>query len=626
MNKIRQLPEEVANQISAGEVIERPASVVKELVENSIDAGSTKISIEVENGGKDKIRVKDNGSGISSGDLDLAFSRYATSKIKDINDLYSIKSLGFRGEALASIASVARIELKTKTKLEIKGNIVKMEGGKEIARKPAGIPVGTDITVKDLFFNTPARYKYLKTVSTEFGHISNVIEREALAYPAVQFTLKNNNKMVLKTPGSGKMLDVIYAIFGEELVKNLVEIDYKDRYIHLKGFLAKPVFHRASRIYEYFFVNNRSVHNQILARGLEEGYRGLLPPGRYPAVFLTINLNRILVDINVHPTKREIKFSRDEIVKDVVYQGVKSVLKNINASPALRLNKLNNVKRSKIDDKLEEKKKGSDHDKGDFNNKKTFSHEKTNRRYDNIKDKKKENLKLIKDNDYSYQLSYDHKGDNLSTNHNVDKIKKSSKNNKYQEEERPVQRLYGQMDNTYLIAEGKDGLYIIDQHNAHERVRYERLKDEYNKKRIAAQTLLVPISLEVTLQEKELINEYKDDLAKLGFLLEEFGGNSFLVQEAPSLLKKASIKQVIRELIDKIITSGKTMEQAEMVDRIITFIACRGAIKAGKKLAREEMEELINSLFKTSNPHRCPHGRPVILHIDDEEIQKGMGR
>lgn len=600
MARIEQLPKTVANQISAGEVVERPASVVKELVENSIDAKSNKIIVEVENGGKDRIRVKDNGFGIAKDDIELAFSRYATSKIKEINDLYSIKTLGFRGEALASIASVSKMEVKTKFIEENSGFLVKIEDGKIIEKKPIGIPQGTDIIVKDLFYNTPARFKYMKTTSTEFGHVSNIVTHEALAYPEIQFSLLHNNKSVLNTPGTGKLLETIYSIYGEELVDNLTPIDYEEQYIKLKGYIATPNYYRASRIYELFFVNRRNVHNKILYQGVEEGYQGLLPPRTYPVVFISLKLNPILVDINVHPTKREVKFSRNEIIKEVIKNGIKSTLKKTDVSPRIVVNKKiplqnkNKIKKVKLS--------------------KEISNDNNNKLKENFDYKSEDNSKT--NSLFSIREIETHQS-------NIDK------NNNYKEtleDNIPVKAILGQIHNTYIIAEGKDGLYIIDQHNAHERIRYEDYKNRYNSGQIYSQSLLVPIQIELSLQESEIINKYKEELNKLGIGLEPFGSNSFLVQEVPVITKKRSSKIIIKELIDNLINKGQTMKQGDLIEEIITYISCRGAIKAGIPLQKKEMYELVKKLFKTSNPYRCPHGRPIIIHLTEKDIEKNMGR
>jgi len=634
MAKIKRLPETVANQISAGEVVERPASVVKELVENAIDAESTIILIEVDDGGRERIRVKDNGKGIEEDDLELAFSRYATSKIEKINDLYSIKTLGFRGEALASIASVSRLEISSRSQDALKGNYLKLEAGKVLERKPVGVPPGTDITVYDLFFNTPARFKYLKTINTEFGHITNIVNREALAYPEIQFILKHNGKEVFKTPGTGKLLDTIFAIFDQELVDKLIPLNYEDRFIKLDGYLASPDYYRASRSYEYFFVNKRTVYNLILSQGIEEGYRGLLPPGKYPVVFLNLKLNQILVDVNVHPTKREIKFSRDEIIKDVVKKGVRQALEGKDLAPRFKLksSRNNNERPDRGEDGLESGHQERENNVSPIVQKRfVFEPQNSTKKTDEFPDKTFEkvlpakNVKIERVNEG--KSVYNKDKENHGVKPLIDKqiIEQQIEQQSTEGVFGPVKRVLGQIKATYIVAEGIDGLYLIDQHNGHERVIYERIFTQYNQREIKSQSMIVPVAMEMTLPEIEIFQKYQEEFSNLGFKLEPFGGNSYLIQEIPVFLKNRPVKEIVRELIDTLM-EGKTRKQAEIIENTIAYISCRSAIKAGSKMERAEMERLIKELFLTSNPYRCPHGRPILIHLTDQEIDRGLGR
>lgn len=642
MGIIKQLPEFVSNQISAGEVIERPASIVKELVENSIDAESTQILVEIENGGRDKIRVKDNGKGIVEDDIKLAFSRFATSKIESVNDIYSIRTLGFRGEALASIAAVSKIEIYSQSREAVKGCFMKLEGGEIIKKSPAGIPIGTDLIVTDVFFNTPARYKYLKTINTEFGHISSIVTREALAYPEIQFTLYHNQNEVLKTPGTGNLLDTIYTIYGEELVTKLIPIEYEESYVQISGFIAKPEFTRSSRIYEMFFVNKRSIHNRGLSQGVEKAYSNILPPGRHPVVFLKIKLNQILVDVNVHPGKKEIKFSREEIVEQIITKGIRKTLSNHNLAPQFKTKKT-----SKVTEKSQESLNfyntiATEKNRIIKNNNLEYS----NKNKSNLNSPNKNNSNLQYPNNSHYKTKFNHK---MNMDFSDKDFKKSNslyyKKTKYiddqgiAEEEKQenkenktemlperIKRILGQIENTYIVAEGIDGLYLIDQHNAHERILYENNCEKYKEQDIITQPLLVPVNIELTLEEKEIINKYTGDLKSLGFKIEGFGTNSFIITEVPLIIRNLSSRIIVRDLIDNIIDNGKTLNQAEMVNSMLTYMSCRAAIKAGKHLETIEMENLLIDLFKTDNPNRCPHGRPIIVHLSSEEIARSMGR
>ncbi|NLM97681.1 MAG: DNA mismatch repair endonuclease MutL [Halanaerobiaceae bacterium] len=624
MGIIKQLPEFVSNQISAGEVIERPASIVKELVENSIDANSTRILIEIENGGRDKIRVKDNGHGILEDDIELAFSRYATSKIEGINDIYSIRTLGFRGEALASIAAVSRIDIYSKSKGAVRGTFLRLEGGEIIKKTPAGIPDGTDIIVTDVFYNTPARYKYLKTINTEFGHISSIVTREALAYPEIQFSLYHNMNEVLKTPGTGNLLDTIYTLYGEELVASLIPIDYEESYVQISGFIAKPEYSRSSRIYELFFVNKRTIHNRSLSKAVEDAYSNVLPPGRYPVVFLNIKLNPILVDVNVHPGKREIKFSREEIIEQIISKGIKKTLSEYNLAPKLKTKKAH-----------EDSEKRQEHfvfsDSIDTEKKEKIRKNKIIRTeypvIENLAHAKHKKGRVIDDEDYKKSSSVSYKKNYVDSSFVAEEMIQKKGDNK-REEKLPerIKKILGQIENTYIVAEGTDGLYLIDQHNAHERILYEENYKKFKEKSIVSQSLLVPVNVELTLEEKEILIKYIENLKDLGFTLEEFGINSFIITELPLIIKELPGRVIVRDLIDNIIKNGKTLNQAEMINNMLTYMSCRAAIKAGKHLETIEMEELLINLFRTDNPHRCPHGRPIIVHLSSEEIARSMGR
>ena len=684
MGLIKQLTENVSNQISAGEVVERPSSIVKELIENSIDAGSTQILIEIDNGGRDRIRVKDNGSGIAEDDIELAFARYATSKIENVNDLYSIKTLGFRGEALASIASVSKIKINSRTTDSVKGTYMQLNGGKVIKKEPIGTQVGTDIIIEDIFFNTPARFKYLKTINTEFSHISSIVSREAMAYPDIQFVLIHNDKQVLKTPGTGNLLDIIYSIYGQEMVDNLIPIEYEENYVKLSGYIAKPEFTRSSRIYQLFFVNNRPINNRCLNRGVEKGYHGLLPSSRHPVAIVKVKLNQILVDVNVHPTKREVQFSRDEIIENVVKKGIKVSLSELNLAPKFKRDKLKDINKKKerrlqsldFDDGSDRivksiEKNNSESDELNIKQKSIYSNDIDNKDLDhkdinhkdinhknidsnsssdtnykksnnslssksnlnNNKDlKKQNNLHLSKENtifknkEKRYIKSYTDNNNIVKENNNNNNNKNLNKkmsNNNFPDS---IKKIFGQINNTYILVEGMEGLYIIDQHNAHERVLYENYYYKYNNQEIITQSLLVPVTIEVSLAEKELIDKYTDQLTNVGIKIEPFGGSSFIITEIPNFIKNVPAKNIIRDIIDNLSENGKTMQQAEMIDTIITYMSCRGAIKAGKHLDQMEMEKLVIDLFSRENIYRCPHGRPIIVHMSNNEIDKSMGR
>src|SRR6056297_1501938 len=375
MGVIKQLPQNVANQISAGEVIERPASIVKELIENSIDAGAENSEIKIEDGGRELIKVKDDGHGIQADDIESAFNRYATSKIENIDDLYSLYSLGFRGEALASIAAVAEIEMISRHQDSDQAVKIRLKGGEVIDKKPVGSTIGTEITVRDLFYNTPARYKYLKTTTTEFSHISKIVSAEATANSDLSFKLYHDGRQILSTPGNGKLKDTIYAVYGSEIAENLIPIDVEDRYIKLSGYLCRPELTRSSRSHELFFVNGRPIYNNLTAKAVETAYNKLIDPGRRPIVFLFIKVNPILVDVNVHPAKREVKFSRSQIIFDVIKKAVRNTLRENDPTTRIKLNQSQNYAKEnqKNDEELEREQLFKDNHKDNQKTKKNKS-------------------------------------------------------------------------------------------------------------------------------------------------------------------------------------------------------------------------------------------------------------
>lgn len=627
MGEIKQLPQNVANQISAGEVVERPASIVKELIENSIDADAENIEIRIEDGGRKLIKVKDDGCGILAEDIEAAFSRYATSKIKDIDDLYSLYSLGFRGEALASISSVAEVEMISRHKSEDAGIKIKIKGGDILNKKPAGATVGTEVAVKDLFYNTPARYKYLKTTTTEFSHISRIVSTEAAASSDISFKLFHNGRQILSTPGNGKLKDSIYAIFGEEIADNLLPIDIEDRYIKLSGYITRPELTRSSRSHELFFVNKRPIYNNITAKAVENAYKKLIDPGRKPIVFLFIKVNPILVDVNVHPTKRQVKFSRNQIIYDVISKGVRKTLKE--ADPTTRI---------KLEKNSEEKSEQSN--KNSLNNLNNFNDNKVSKNNISADKKEQENINGSQN-------------ENLFKNNFNKNQNKNSKRNQFEEKNINVEdalnagvsedfndkylikgssasenhfKFLGQIFNSYLVIETNEGLKIVDQHNAHERILFEKLKKEFNEKNNASQSLLIPVKIELSPEEREIVRQYKDVFNEFGIEFSDFGGNTILIQEVPVLLKNKSTRNIIEELIAELSEAGKGLTPAEVQENMIEYLACRTAVKAGKPLNRRESIELIKDLYNTENPYRCPHSRPVMINISRDEIEKGIGR
>ncbi len=636
MGEIKQLPQNVANQISAGEVVERPASIVKELIENSIDANAENIEIRIEDGGRKLIRVKDDGHGILAEDIEAAFSRYATSKIKEIDDLYSLYSLGFRGEALASISSVAEVEMLSRHKSEDAGVKIKIKGGDILEQKPAGATVGTDVLVRNLFYNTPARYKYLKTTTTEFSHISRIVSTEAAASSDISFKLYHNDRQILSTPGNGKLKDTIYAVFGEEIADNLLPIDIEDRYIKLSGYLTRPELTRSNRSHELFFVNKRPIYNNITAKAVESAYHKLIDPGRKPIVFLFIKVNPILVDVNVHPTKRKVKFSRNQIIYDVISKGIRKTLKEADPTTRIKLEK-NREAESEEENNRNDSIESDDKKVADdsLTNKKEAQHENL---FENTFNKRKstQRSKFKKNNRPNINDSRDsrEKNQNKKPEINIEESLAAgisdSFNEEYNIEADNVNenrfKFLGQIFNSYLIIETEEGLKIIDQHNAHERILFEKLTADFNKKNTDSQSLLIPVKVELSPEEREIVRQYKDVINEFGIEFSDFGGNTILIQEVPVLLKNKSTRNIIEELIAELSEAGRGLTAAEVEENMIEYLACRTAVKAGKPLNRKESIQLIKDLYETENPYRCPHSRPVMINISRDEIEKGIGR
>jgi len=625
MGVIKQLPQNVANQISAGEVIERPASIVKELIENSIDAGAKNIEIRIEDGGRELIKVKDDGHGILADDIESAFNRYATSKIEDIDDLYSLYSLGFRGEALASIVSVAEIEMISRHQDSDQAVKIKLKGGEIIDKKPVGSTIGTEITVRDLFYNTPARYKYLKTTTTEFSHISKIVSAEATANSDLSFKLFHDSRQILSTPGNGKLKDTIYAVFGGDIAENLIPIDIEDRYIKLSGYLCRPELTRSSRSHELFFVNGRPIYNNLTAKAVETAYSKLIDPGRKPIVFLFIKVNPILVDVNVHPAKKEVKFSRSQIIFDVIKKAVRNTLKENDPTTRIKIKKDHSLEadRDQTEENIERDQLFNQNKKSSYNSAKQNNYSKTGS-YKQSKGNYQKNINYEDDKSYNPDLkSSENKKD-------FRQLIRENENQEYSLENVEAEESYfkflGQIFNSYLLIETDQGLKIVDQHNAQERILYERFYAEYNKKDKASQSLLMPVKIELSAEEREIVHQYEAEIKKIGIDFSDFGNNTILIQEVPVLLKNMSTRNIIEELIAELAEAGKAKSAAEVQTNMLEYLACRSSIKAGQPLTKNESIQLIKDLYKTENPYRCPHSRPVMINISREEIEKGLGR
>ena len=689
MGKIVLLDELTINKIAAGEVIERPASVVKELVENSIDAGATNITVEIQNGGISKIRIIDNGSGMSKDDLEFAFERHATSKIRKAADLENVKSMGFRGEALASIAAIAHVELVSKTEDDNIGHKIVVEGGKILEIEDSASQKGTTITVSNLFFNTPVRYKFLKKDFTEAGYIEDAVTRIAIANPNIAIKLINGNKTIIQTNGNGDLKTVIYTIYGKEIAEGLLEVNYEYEGIKVTGAIGKPEIARNNRSYQMFFVNKRYIKDKTLSAGVEQAFKGLIPIGKYGVVVLNIEIEPNKIDVNVHPTKLEIRFQEEQKVFKAIYHSVKDTLlkgdlvKEVEREPVVEEQKLevnqepvkleeNQIKTEQVvEPKVETedikksgfmglfKKKEKDADEfienystntlqeifaeksaGQPEEVEIQTQEQKNKMEDIIeKQKELENPKVeeptSKDFDEMYVKTFGKLPETQKIEENSNKIdvktlKEVENISVFEEKENyntiPKYKFIGALFSTYLVIEMKDEIYIIDQHAAHERVMYEKVKKNfYNNMEKDSQIMLLPDIIELSHKERAIVKENTDLFKKAGFIIEEFGDNTIRLIGVPSLCMDLDTKELFLEILDEIDTVAITAKQ-EKEDKFISTIACKAAVKANMKLTNEEVDTLMRQLLVLPNPFTCPHGRPTAIHLTKNDIEKKFSR
>ncbi len=575
---IRILPEEVAARIAAGEVIERPASVVKELVENSIDAGATDITIEIGAGGRRLIRVIDNGEGIPSDDVPLAFQRYATSKLQAIGDLAHISTLGFRGEALPSIAAVAQVTMATRANGEEVGTLMRLEGGRVIRREGRGAARGTVVTVENLFYNTPARRKFLRSQSTEGRRVSELVTYYAMAYPGLRFSLLTDGRTAFQSKGSGELYDVLVDAYGLEIAQQMLEIEVDSptkSAIHVRGFVSDPILHRSNSRHMTVLVNGRWVRDRLVSYAIREAYVGLLPKGRHPIVVVKVKLPPDWVDINVHPAKSEIRFRDSGEVFAVVQRAVRQTIVRKARLPPTALG----FGWEGAVDTAGGPPVGAYRSPTPFHGELALEVQRTEKPMS------------------SAQLPDSGK--------------------------LPMLRVLGQLGRAYIVAESPTGMYLIDQHAAHERVLYERLQRQRAKAGVSSQGILEPLVLETGPLQAERIEERLANLRQFGFEIEPFGGDTYLVRAVPAVLQGSRLNQVILDIIDDAWSDDRAPSWEE---GFVTSLACHGAMKSGQTLSLEEMQELVRQLEETSLPRTCPHGRPTMLHVSAERLEREFGR
>lgn len=617
---IRILEKSVADKIAAGEVIERPVSIVKELAENSIDSGADSITVEIKNGGKSYIRVTDNGCGIEREEAETAFLRHATSKIETAGDLSAIETLGFRGEALASIAAVTHTEMVTKTAEAKAGARVLIHGGQVIANGPTGCPDGTTIVVTDLFYNTPARAKFLKSDSAESGRIINLISQLALAYPKVRFRLINNGAILFSTAGKGDLLAAILAVYKLREYEDLVPVDYGDGKNRLTGYISKPSLSRTNRKDQIFFVNGRVVESKVLEKGVTEGYRERLFEGRFPVVFLFLQTAPEDLDVNIHPNKREVRFDEESQIVELVAAALRQSLGTKEAVIQAK-----DVFRERFSE--EEKKQ----EQSQVDIKQILA---TKRETPRIEEARR-----------SYAAGAEKKP--AETPISAESVRESPSQSQTEVDrnktpESPVRpeilidrpalapfdfdelRLTGAVFGTYITAVDEGSFYLIDQHAAHERVFYEKLVGEYMAEEKLRQPILTPILIEVPLAVKENQYDWLDSLAEMGFAVEEFGQNAYVIREIPTFMDISEAEEFVHIYLDSI-TEGTNLNNTVVIDKLITK-SCKSAVKAHDYLSMEEMESLIGQLKACRNPFSCPHGRPTFVKFSRYEIERMFKR
>lgn len=642
MRKIIQLDDALSNKIAAGEVVERPASVVKELVENAIDAGSTVIEIEVEEAGLAKIRITDNGYGIDEEDVLIAFQRHATSKIKDENDLFRIRTLGFRGEALPSVASVSRLEMKTSTG-EGAGNRVVIEGGKVETFEKASSRRGTDITITDLFFNTPARLKYMKTIHTELGNITDVVNRLALSHPEVAFRLIHNERKLLQTNGNSDVRQVLASIYGMAIAKQLIPITGNSLDYKISGFASMPEITRASRNYISTMINGRFIKNYPLAKAIQEGYHTLLPIGRFPIVLLNIEMDPLLVDVNVHPSKMEVRISKEAELNELVTTIIKEAFKSKILIPtAYTQVKKEAPKSEQTSLELDERTKDYQEIRREWPVGPQTVQETvqpipvvpqtvwktetiTKVPFANIPVRSETGDVAQSWESTSSVFDTPESAPEQQVDFNENKIIEPSDDNDQLESRVP--RLYpiGQMHGTYIFAQNENGLYIIDQHAAQERLKYEYFREKVGRVQSELQEMLVPLTFEYSTDEYLKITEHQHELEKVGVFLEEFGMNSFIVRSHPQWLPKGEEKQIIEDMIEQLLAMKK-VDIKKLREEAAIMMSCKASIKANRHLRNDEIQALLDDLRKASDPFTCPHGRPIIVHYSVYEMEKMFKR
>lgn len=617
MAQINILDKNTIDKIAAGEVVDRPASIVKELLENSIDAKANAITIEIKDGGISFIRITDNGEGIRKNDIKNAFIRHATSKIKDATDLLSIHSLGFRGEALSSISAVAQVECISKTPDELIGIRYCIDGGEEKSLEEIGAPSGTTFIVRNLFYNTPARRKFLKTATTEGSYISTIVERIALSHPDISIRFISNSQTKLHTTGNGKLKDIIYTIYGRDICSNLIEINKETTDVKIYGYLGKPIISKGNRNNMVYFINGRYIKSKIIYNAIEESYKSYMMQHNYPFCVLHLEIKPELIDVNVHPSKMEIRFENQMELYDFLYSSIKSAISETDIIPKITQPEKKILDSNKINDKSKGIPEPFEINRKNYNEKVVNN--------------------VVSEQDVEYKSEIKESENNKFQNVEVrDTIKRNIDNTVNEQlqlfdgkflskEEKIKHKMIGQLFDTYWLIEYDNNLYIIDQHAAHEKVLYEETLKKFKGKDFTTQQLNPPIILTLSTLEAELLEKYMEEFNELGYEIEAFGGREYAVRGVPDNLYSIGSEELLRSLIDNLSDEMQNIKSELITDKIASM-SCKAAVKGHNRLSFEEADALIEKLLTLENPYNCPHGRPTIISMSKYEIERKFKR
>lgn len=639
MSKIQVLDQVTIDKIAAGEVVERPASVVKELVENAIDAKAAAVTVEVKEGGISFMRIADNGCGIDREDVPGAFLRHSTSKIRNAEDLEHISSLGFRGEALSSIAAVSQVELITKAPEDSFGTRYMISGGKEEGMEDIGAPDGTTFLVRQLFYNVPARRKFLKTAMTEAGHVSDLMTRMALSHPHISFQFINNGQSKLHTSGNGNLRDVIYHIYGREIAANLINVTYEKNGIRITGYIGAPLISRGNRNFETYFINGRYVKSSIIYKAIEDAYKDFTMQHKYPFTVLHIEVVGEDVDVNVHPTKMEVRFHNQQMVYNSIYEAVDQALHEKELIPEVTIDVPKAVPKAQV--KPEPVARSKEVIQPEVNKSAKVQPEKASgeRDLDYFMEQMKKRVMSYHQQNSSAEVKG--KSEIFKPQVQVDRVKEAAASYRAKQspeqmtlfdgklldkEKRANYKIIGQVFDTYWLVEFDNSLYIIDQHAAHERVLYEKTLREMKTREFTSQMISPPVILNLTMQEAQLLRAYMDQFTRIGFEFEEFGQDSYAVRSVPANLFSIAKKELLMEMIDSLSEEVHRRQSSELLDEKIASMSCKAAVKGNMRLSAQEVDALIGELLKLDNPYHCPHGRPTIISMSKRELEKKFKR